>query len=122
MDNNVAVSTAKKRRVSSEVIASWTAAPRNQAPRVRQAVACRGRRCPSGGVEVRSRSLGDFRFLENERGRAGSADVLDALGMGHRRPSEGDAGDPGRAPECVVRPVTENGRTLKCTSQGFEKE
>ena len=29
---------------------------------------------------------------------------------------------PGGAPENVVRTVTENGRTLKFTSQGFEKE
>jgi hypothetical protein len=29
---------------------------------------------------------------------------------------------PGGAPEHVVRTVTENGRTLKFTSQGFEEE
>jgi hypothetical protein len=29
---------------------------------------------------------------------------------------------PGGAPETVVRTVTENGRTLRFTSQGFENE
>jgi len=29
---------------------------------------------------------------------------------------------PAGAPDHVVRPVTENGRTLKFTSQGFERE
>ncbi len=33
-----------------------------------------------------------------------------------------EANIPGGAPDQVVRTVTENGRTLKFTSQGFEKE
>ena len=38
------------------------------------------------------------------------------------RDLEIEVGMPAGAPEQVVRTVTENGRTLKFTSQGFEAE
>jgi len=44
------------------------------------------------------------------------------MGANVRVTLEIDAEIPSGAPEHVVRTITENGRTLKFTSQGFEKE
>ena len=44
------------------------------------------------------------------------------MGSNVRVTLEIDAEIPGGTPDNVVRTVNENGRTLKFTSQGFEKE
>ena len=48
--------------------------------------------------------------------------IVGLVGSNVRVTLEIEAEIPGGAPDNVVRTVTENGRTLKFTSQGFEKE
>lgn len=75
--------------------------------------------------ELRLRDLGDPRRVGRDASRIADeaiSHLTGLIGADVRVPLEVEANIPAGVSDHVVRTVTENCRTLKFTSQGFEKE